>query len=64
MKVYFDNLKIELESQQEVEDFYNIIAFALDLQEERNKKFESCMTKSELDLAVRLKIITEKSFNR
>ena len=63
MKLVFDNLKIELESQQEIQDFWNIVMFALDLHTERNKKGESCMTESELELAKKLSDITEKAWD-
>ena len=62
MRLVLDNLKIELENQQEIQDFWNIIMFALDLQAERDKKGETCMTKSELELARKLKDFTEKSW--
>lgn len=63
MRLLLDNLKIELENQQEIEDFWNIISFALDLQNERNKKSEPCMTERELKLAKKLKDFTEKSWD-
>lgn len=61
MKLVLDNLKIELESQKEIQDFWNIISFALDLQAERDSKH--CMTEDELKLARKLKDITEKSWD-
>ena len=63
MKLVLDNLKIELESQKEIQDFWNIISFALDLQVERDKDSKHCMTEDELKLARKLKDITEKSWN-
>lgn len=63
MRLVLDNLKIELENQQEIQDFWNIISFALDLQAERDEKGESCMTERELKLAKQLKEITEKSWD-
>ena len=63
MRLVFDNLKIELESQEEIQDFCNIISFALDLQAEREKDNKPCMTEDELKLAKKLKDITEKSWD-
>jgi hypothetical protein len=63
MRLVLDNLKIELENQKEIRDFWNIISFALDLQAERDKDNKSCMTEDELKLARKLKDITEKSWN-
>ena len=63
MKLVLDNLKIELESQKEIQDFWNIISFALDLQAEREKDNKSCMTEDELKLAKKLIDITEKSWD-
>ena len=63
MRAIFDNLKIELETQQEIQDFWNIVMFALDLHSERTKKGESCMTESELKLANELKKSTYKSWD-
>lgn len=63
MRLVLDNLKIELENQKEIKDFWNIISFALDLQAERDKDKKSCMTEDELKLARKLKDITEKSWN-
>lgn len=63
MRLVLDNLKIELENQQEIRDFWNIISFALDLQAERDKKGESCMNDGELKLAKKLQDITEKSWD-
>lgn len=63
MRLVLDNLKIELENQQEIRDFWNVVSFALDLQNERDKKGEPCMTDSELKLAKKLRDITEKSWD-
>mgnify|MGYP003290910384 CR=1 FL=1 len=63
MRLVLDNLKIELESQQEIRDFWNIISFALDLQAERDKENKPCMTENELKLARKLRDITEKSWD-
>ena len=63
MKLVLDNLKIELENQQEIRDFWSIISFELDLQAERDKDNRPCMTKDELELARKLKDITEKSWD-
>lgn len=62
MRLVLDNLKIELENQQEIQDFWNIIMFALDLQAEREKINKPCMSKSELELARKLKDFTDKSW--
>lgn len=62
MRIVLDNLKIELENQQEIRDFWNIIMFALDLQSEREKKGEPCMTEDELKLARKLEDLTHKSW--
>lgn len=63
MKLVLDNLKIELETQQEIQDFWNIVMFALDLHNERTKKGEVCMTEDELKLAKKLEGITHKAWN-
>ena len=63
MRLVLDNLKIELENQQEIRDFWNIISFALDLQAERDEQGKPCMHESELKLAKRLQEITEKSWD-
>lgn len=63
MRLVLDNLKIELENQQEIRDFWNVISFALVLQAERDKENEPCMSESELKLARKLQDITEKSWN-
>ena len=44
MRVTQDNIKIELENEEEINLFWNIIAFALDLQAERDKEGKPCMT--------------------
>ena len=63
MRLVLDSLKIELESQQEIRDFWNVISFALDLQAQRDEENKPCMTESELKLAKRLQEITEKSWD-
>lgn len=63
MRLVLDNLKIELENQQEIRDFWNVICFAIDLHAERTKKGENCMSEDELKLAKQLKEITEKSWD-
>ena len=63
MRLVLDNLKIELENQQEIQDFWNIVCFALDLQAEREETDKPCMSKSELKLAKKLAEITEKSWD-
>ena len=44
-------LSIELENGDEVDIFWNIVAFALDLHNERTKNGQSFMTKEELQMA-------------
>ena len=63
MRLVLDNLKIELENQQEIRDFWNVISFALDLQVERVTNGKPCMSKDELALAKKLKDIAEKSLD-
>lgn len=63
MRIVLNNLKIELENQEEIQDFWNIVMFALDLHNEKAGTGEPCMTESELELAKKLKEITEKSWN-
>ena len=53
-------LVIELESENEVNVFWNIVAFALDLHNERTEKGESCMTKEELQMAHWLYDVTKE----
>lgn len=62
MRLVLDNLKIELESQQEIQDFWNIIMFAIDFHNECAKYGKSCMTEDELKLAHKLEEITNKSW--
>lgn len=62
MKLILDNLKIEFESHSEIQDFWNIIMFALDLHNERIKKGESCMNEDELKLAQKLEVITNRAW--
>ena len=63
MRLVLNNLKIELENQQEIRDFWNVISFALDLQAERDKENKPCMSENELKLARKLQDITEKSWD-
>ena len=62
MRLVLDNLKIELESQQEIREFWNIVSFALDLQAERDKLNKPCMTEDELSLARKLQSITRNAW--
>ena len=55
-------LTIELENEHEIEDFYNVIMFALDLQAERDKEKLPCMSADELRLANKLVEITKKRY--
>lgn len=59
MKLFNDNLKIELENQQEIRDFWNIITFALDFHELRDAENWPCMNESELKLAKNLQKVAE-----
>lgn len=59
MKIRTEKLIIELE-ENEIDDFWNIVEFALDLQAERDKRNESCMSSAELKLAKELAEITHK----
>ena len=59
MRITQSNIEIELETPKEVEIFWNIIAFALDLQAERDEKKESCMTDDELEMAHKLYDLTK-----
>lgn len=63
MRLVLDSLKIELENQQEIRDFWNIIMFALDLHASREGTDEPRMTDSELALAKKLASVTEKSWD-
>ena len=60
MRITQDNIKIELESEKEIEDFWNIIAFALDLQAQCDKNQETCMTEDEKKMAHKLYDLTER----
>lgn len=62
MRLVLDNLKIELETQQEIRDFWNIVSFAIDLQAERDKLNKPCMTETELELAKKLQSITRNAW--
>ena len=59
MKAKANQLVIILE-EDEVQAFWNIVLFALDLQAERDKRNELCMNQSELKLAKELADLTEK----
>lgn len=63
MRLVFDNLKIELENQQEVMDFWDIIMFALDLHASREGTDEPRMTDRELALAKKLASLAENSWD-
>ena len=62
MRITQDNIKIELENEGEIMDFWNVISFALDLHCERQKKGESCMTDDEYKMARKLQSLTEKKW--
>lgn len=62
MRITQDNIKIELENEKEIEIFWNIIAFALDLQAMREKNGESCMTEEEKKMAHKLYDLTETKY--
>jgi len=59
MKIETEELKIVLQNQCEIRDFWNIIEFALDLQAIRDKEGKSCMTEDELKMAKYLAEITK-----
>ena len=59
MKAKATQLVITLE-EDEVWTFLNIVSFALDFQEERDKQNEPCMTESELKLAKELEDLVKK----
>ena len=60
MRLTQNNLTIELVSENEIEVFWNIIAFALDLQAERDREGKPCMTEEEKIMAHRLYDLTER----
>lgn len=60
MNITQNNLTIELETQNEIDIFWNIIAFALDLQAERDKENKPCMTEEEKKMAHDLYDLTKK----
>lgn len=62
MRIRQDNITIELETQEEIDNFCNIVAFALDLHAERREKDESCMTNDELKMAHKLYDLTKTKF--
>lgn len=57
-----NNIVIELESEEEIMRFWNIIAFAVEYHNERKKSNIPCMTKDELNMAMKLKSLTEKKW--
>lgn len=59
MKVVSNGIDIHLE-QEEIIDFWNIIAFALDYNEQSRKNGINCMTNDEYRLAKQLEEITDK----
>ena len=60
MKITQDNIKIELENENEINVFWNIIAFALDLQAQRAELKRPCMTEEEEEMAHKLYDLTER----
>lgn len=60
MNITQNNLTIELESESEINAFWNIIAFALDLQAERDKENKYCMTEEEKKMAHKLYDLTKR----
>lgn len=54
MTIKNKGLTIELENENEIEIFWNVVAFALDLHNERIGKGKSCMSDEELQMANRL----------
>ena len=61
MNITRNNLTIELENKNEIEVFWNIIAFALDLQAQCDKENKPCMTEEEKKMAHRLYDLTERN---
>lgn len=59
MRAKSAGLTIELDSEELI-NFWNVIMFALDLQQEREKQGKPCMTKDELALANELVNILDK----
>ena len=59
MRLTQNNITIELENEDEIRHFWNIIAFALDLQAIREKEGNPCMTDTELEMAQKLYDLTE-----
>lgn len=60
MRLTQNNLTIELENENEIEAFWNIIAFALDLQAQRDEEKKPCMTEEEKNMAHKLYDLTER----
>lgn len=60
MNITQNNLTIELENESEIETFWNIIAFALDLQAERDKENKHCMSEEEKKMAHKLYDLTKR----
>lgn len=54
MRIEHGSISIELETQKDVDLFWNVIAFALDLQTQREKEGKACMTEDELKMARKL----------
>lgn len=59
MKVKSNGIEIHLE-KDEIEDFWNIVMFAMDYHNKETKEGNYCMNTSELKLANELIEITEK----
>ena len=53
MRITSNGIDIHLE-QDEIVDLWNVIMFALDLQEQREKNNEACMYEKEKQLAINL----------
>lgn len=62
MRVERDKITIELENSNEIDDFWNIVMFALDLHQERQNVGKSCMTESELNMADKLVNLTKNNW--
>ena len=62
MRVERDRITIELENSSEIDDFWNIVMFALDLHQERQNAGKTCMTKSEHNMAEKLVNLTKNNW--
>ena len=61
MRVDTNKITIVLEDY-DIDCFWNVVSFALDLQAQREKEGKPCMTSSELEMAKKLEELTRARY--